>query len=92
MAYIQPYGGKAPRIHPSAFVAPTAVIVGDVEIGAESSIWFGAVLRGDEAEHGIVVGVALVLERTLPLADPTVVVVTGGNIDPARLAAFLSDE
>ena len=56
MAYIQPYGGKAPRIHPSAFVAPTAVIVGDVEIGAESSIWFGAVLRGDEAEHGIVVG------------------------------------
>ena len=56
MAYIQPYGGKAPRIHPSAFVAPTAVIVGDVEIGAKSSIWFGAVLRGDEAEHGIVVG------------------------------------
>jgi carbonic anhydrase/acetyltransferase-like protein (isoleucine patch superfamily) len=41
------YGGKTPRIHPSAFVAPTAVLIGDVEVGEESSIWFGAVLRGD---------------------------------------------
>ncbi len=56
MALILPYGGKTPRIHPTAFLAPTAVVVGDVEIGAEASIWFGAVLRGDETEHGIVVG------------------------------------
>jgi carbonic anhydrase/acetyltransferase-like protein (isoleucine patch superfamily) len=41
------YGGKRPKIHPTAFVAPTAVLIGDVEIGEESSIWFGAVLRGD---------------------------------------------
>lgn len=41
------YRGKHPRIDPSAFVAPTAVVIGDVEIGPESSIWFGAVLRGD---------------------------------------------
>jgi carbonic anhydrase/acetyltransferase-like protein (isoleucine patch superfamily) len=41
------YGGKRPKIHPSAFVAPTAVLIGDVEVGEESSIWFGAVLRGD---------------------------------------------
>ena len=41
------YRGKHPRIDPSAFIAPTAVIIGDVAIGAESSIWFGAVLRGD---------------------------------------------
>jgi carbonic anhydrase/acetyltransferase-like protein (isoleucine patch superfamily) len=41
------YRGKQPRIDPSAFVAPTAVLIGDVEVGAESSIWFGAVLRGD---------------------------------------------
>lgn len=41
------YRGKRPSIHPSAFVAPTAVLIGDVEVGAESSIWFGAVLRGD---------------------------------------------
>jgi carbonic anhydrase/acetyltransferase-like protein (isoleucine patch superfamily) len=41
------YRGKTPRIHPSAFVAPTAVLIGDVEVGEESSIWFGAILRGD---------------------------------------------
>src|SRR5579885_1829369 len=41
------YRGRAPKVHPSAFIAPTAVLIGDVEVGAESSIWFGAVLRGD---------------------------------------------
>jgi carbonic anhydrase/acetyltransferase-like protein (isoleucine patch superfamily) len=37
-----------PKIHPSVFVAPTAQIWGDVEIGAGASVWFGAVVRGDE--------------------------------------------
>lgn len=41
------YRGKQPKVDPSAFIAPTAVLIGDVEIGAESSIWFGTVLRGD---------------------------------------------
>ncbi len=41
------YRGKRPKVHPSAFVAPTASLIGDVEVGEESSIWFGAVLRGD---------------------------------------------
>lgn len=41
------YRGKRPKIAPSAFVAPNAVLIGDVEIGPEASIWFGAVLRGD---------------------------------------------
>ncbi len=41
------YRGKSPKVHPSAFIAPTAVLIGDVEVDAESSIWFGAVLRGD---------------------------------------------
>jgi carbonic anhydrase/acetyltransferase-like protein (isoleucine patch superfamily) len=41
------YRGKRPRVHPTAFVAPTAVLIGDVEVGEKSSIWFGAVLRGD---------------------------------------------
>lgn len=39
---------KTPQIHPSAFVAPNATVLGDVVIGAESGIFFGAVLR---AEH-----------------------------------------
>jgi carbonic anhydrase/acetyltransferase-like protein (isoleucine patch superfamily) len=38
---------EMPAIHPTAFVAPTATVVGDVRLAEESSIWFGAVLRGD---------------------------------------------
>lgn len=41
------YRGRRPKVHLSAFVAPTATLIGDVEVGEESSIWFGAVLRGD---------------------------------------------
>jgi carbonic anhydrase/acetyltransferase-like protein (isoleucine patch superfamily) len=43
-------GGKRPTVHPDAYIAPTAVLIGDVEIGAGASVWFGAVLRGDEAQ------------------------------------------
>lgn len=39
--------GHAPKIDPSAFIADTATVIGDVAIGARSSVWFGAVLRGD---------------------------------------------
>jgi carbonic anhydrase/acetyltransferase-like protein (isoleucine patch superfamily) len=41
------FEGKAPRIDPSAWIAPTAVVLGAVEIGAQSSVWFHCVLRGD---------------------------------------------
>ena len=44
---ILPYRGILPKIHPTAFVAPNAVIIGDVEIGEDSSVWFGCVIRGD---------------------------------------------
>lgn len=43
-------GGEAPVIHDTAFVHPDAVIIGSVTIGARSSIWPCAVLRGDEGE------------------------------------------
>ena len=41
------YRGKRPVVAASAFIAPTAVLIGDVEVGEDASIWFGAVLRGD---------------------------------------------
>lgn len=44
---IHTYRGHRPRIHPSAFIAPDAVIIGDVEIGPDASVWYGCVLRGD---------------------------------------------
>jgi carbonic anhydrase/acetyltransferase-like protein (isoleucine patch superfamily) len=46
---ILPFGEITPILHPTVFVAPTAVIIGDVEIEAGASIWFGAVVRGDMA-------------------------------------------
>jgi carbonic anhydrase/acetyltransferase-like protein (isoleucine patch superfamily) len=47
---ILPYRGVLPEIDPDAFIAPNATIIGNVYIGAGSSIWFGAVLRGDSAK------------------------------------------
>lgn len=44
---IIPINGQAPRIHDSAFIAPGCTIIGDVEIGAESSIWYNCVVRAD---------------------------------------------
>ena len=54
MALILPLGGKVPQIAPDAYLAPNATIIGDVTIGSEASIWFGAVLRGDD--EAIVIG------------------------------------
>lgn len=44
---ILPYNSIAPKVDPSAFIAPGVVIIGDVEIGPKSSVWPGCVLRGD---------------------------------------------
>jgi carbonic anhydrase/acetyltransferase-like protein (isoleucine patch superfamily) len=41
------FDGRLPAIDPSAFVAPTAAVIGDVEVGPDSSIWYHCVLRGD---------------------------------------------
>jgi carbonic anhydrase/acetyltransferase-like protein (isoleucine patch superfamily) len=47
---IYAYGNRVPVIHETAFVHPDAVVIGSVEIGADSTIWPGAVLRGDDGE------------------------------------------
>ena len=49
---------RTPVIHPTAFIAPGAVVLGDVTLGPRSSVWYQAVLRGDMAP--IVVGEAIV--------------------------------
>jgi len=41
------FEGKTPRVHPSAFIAPTAVLVGDVTVEENASVWYNAVLRAD---------------------------------------------
>lgn len=56
MGRVEPIGGQgplytldgvSPRVHPSAFIAPNAAVIGNVEIGPESGVWFGCVIRGD---------------------------------------------
>ncbi len=44
---IIPYRGISPKLHASVFVAEGAQVIGDVEIGRDSSVWFNAVIRGD---------------------------------------------
>ena len=44
---LRPYKGITPRVHSTAFVDPSAQVIGDVEIGEASSVWMNAVVRGD---------------------------------------------
>jgi carbonic anhydrase/acetyltransferase-like protein (isoleucine patch superfamily) len=44
---LYPFEGVSPQIHPTAWVAPTAVLIGDVRLGPGANIWFNCVLRGD---------------------------------------------
>ena len=53
---ILPYRNARPRIAADVFVAPSAAVIGDVEIGAGSGIWFGVVIRGDVQEIRIGAG------------------------------------
>jgi gamma-carbonic anhydrase len=76
---IRPFRGKHPQIHPTAFVEQSAQVIGDVEIGEHSSVWFNAVVRGDV--YYIRIG-----DRT-NIQDGTVVHVTNGTH-----ATILEDE
>lgn len=53
---IASFQGIVPRVHPSAFIAPTAAVVGRVEVAREASVWFGAVVRGDHPSQVIRIG------------------------------------
>ena len=44
---LRPYRGQMPRVHPSAFIDDSAQVIGDVEIGEDSSVWMCVVIRGD---------------------------------------------
>ncbi|NPB08089.1 MAG: gamma carbonic anhydrase family protein [Aquificae bacterium] len=47
MALVKPYKGVWPKIGRGVFLAENAVVIGDVEIGEDSSVWYGTVVRGD---------------------------------------------
>ncbi|RAU21566.1 gamma carbonic anhydrase family protein [Paramagnetospirillum kuznetsovii] len=70
--HILPFQGVRPTIAADVFVAPTATVIGDVVIGADTNVWFNCVIRGDV--HEIRIG-----ERT-NIQDGTIIHVTGGKL------------
>lgn len=64
------YEGRRPVVAPDAFIAPTATIIGDVTIEAGASVWYGAVLRGDDGP--------LVVREQANIQDGTVIHTTPG--------------
>src|SRR3954447_26911812 len=62
---IRPYRGILPRVHPTAYIDDSAQVIGDVELGEESSVWMAVVIRGDV--HRIRIG------RRTNVQDGTVV-------------------
>ena len=75
MATIVELDGVRPTVADDVWIAPTAVLIGDVRIGAGTSVWFGAVLRGDFSHIEIGIGCAIQDNVVIHCADdlPTVV-------------------
>ena len=55
-ALVLPFNGVWPEVADDVFLAPGSVVVGNVRVESEASVWFGAVLRGDDPDHPIVIG------------------------------------
>ncbi len=75
---ILPYKGIMPKIAEDAFIAPNAVIIGDVEIGSQTNVWFNCVIRGD-------VNTIRIGERT-NIQDGTVIHVTR-KTEPTKIGS-----
>ena len=85
MANFLPFDGKEPQVAPDAFVAPTAVLIGDVVVEEGASVWFGAVLRADFSR--IVVGTGSNIQDNSVLhtneGQPTLI---GSNVTVGHLS------
>lgn len=44
---LKPFNNIVPTVHPTAFVADDAIVIGNVEVGEDASVWFGSIIRGD---------------------------------------------
>ena len=76
---IHPFKGVSPTIHDSVFLAPTATVIGDVEIGEGTNIWFGCLVRGDM--NVIRIG------KRVNIQDLTVV-----HVDSRKYGTFIGDD
>ncbi len=78
------FEGKSPRIHPTAFIAPTAAIIGDVTVEENASVWYNAVVRADFSP--------IVVRRGANIQDGAVLHVTpvnGVEVGPGATVAHL---
>ncbi|MCM2532676.1 gamma carbonic anhydrase family protein [Neobacillus pocheonensis] len=75
---IIPYNGVTPSIHESVFVAPSAYLIGDIRVGKESTIWFNAVIRGDEGPITIGEQCSIQDNTTIHLFEGSPVVIGDG--------------
>jgi carbonic anhydrase/acetyltransferase-like protein (isoleucine patch superfamily) len=71
-AIVRSYNGKTPQLGTGVFLAETCAVIGDVVIGAESSVWYSTVLRGDE--------MPIRIGARTSLQDGMVVHVTSGQL------------
>lgn len=86
-ALIAAVGDRRPEVDPTAFVAGTAVVVGEVRLGAGVSVWYQAVLRGDT--ESIVVGAGSNLQdNTTVHADPGFPAVIGARVSVGHNAVL----
>jgi len=76
---IHPFKGVSPTIHDRGFLAPTATVIGDVEIGEGTNIWFGCLVRGDM--NVIRIG------KRVNIQDLTVV-----HVDSRKYGTFIGDD
>ena len=67
------FEGRSPQVHPDAFVAPTATLVGDVIVEADASVWYGAIIRADYSQVIVRAGANVQDGAVLhgPPGDPT---------------------
>ncbi len=85
---IYDFSGKKPDIHPQAFVAPSADIIGNVKIGAHSSIWFQCLIRGDVNSITIGENVNIQDMSLIHVARDLYPVVIGNNVSIGHRATL----
>ncbi len=85
LAQVRPYGGKSPDLARGVYVDEAAVVIGDVEIGEDSSVWPGAVIRGDM--HRIRIGA-----RTSVQDNATLHITHASDFNPDGWPLIIGDE
>ncbi|WP_286178755.1 gamma carbonic anhydrase family protein [Bacillus sp. B4EP4a] len=76
---IHKYKGHYPNVHPSAYIAPGAQLIGNIELKEDTSIWFNAVLRGDNEKITIGKG-SNIQDGTIVHVDPGFPIKVGENV------------